>query len=132
MKLKLLVAAAVMAALPMYAQAQQPKPSQMQSPKAPKATNADAQRVVKLVSADKAKTQAYCEVAKLGDQIAQAEEKKDTKTADALMQKADALAQKIGPEYAALMEGLGDLDEKSKEGQAIAATLEGLDKLCPK
>jgi hypothetical protein len=131
MKLKLIVAAAVMAAVPLCAQAQQPKPSQMQPPKAAKITNADAQRVVKIISGDKAKTQAYCEASKLGEQIAQAEEKKDTKTADALMQKADALAQKIGPEYAALSEGLGDLDEKSKEGQAIAATLEGLDKLCP-
>lgn len=132
MKLKLMIAVAVMAALPLCAQAQQSKPSQMQQPKASKATNADAQRVVKLISADKAKTQAYCDMAKLGDQIAQSEEKKDNKTAEALMQKADALAQKIGPEYAALMEGLGDLDEKSKEGQAIGATLEGLDKLCPK
>lgn len=128
MKLKLIVAAAVMTALPFYAQAQQPKAPQMQQPKA---TNADAQRVVKLISGDKAKTQAYCEVAKLGEQIAQAEEKKDNKTAEALMQKADALGQKIGPEYAALMDGMGDLDEKSKEGQAIAATLEGLEKLCP-
>lgn len=131
MKLKLMIAVAVMAALPLCAQAQQPKAPQMQQPKAPKATNADAQRVVKLVSGDKAKMQAYCDMAKLGDQIAQAEEKKDNKTAEALMQKADALGQKIGPEYAALMESLGDFDEKSKEGQAIVATLEGLDKLCP-
>lgn len=131
MKLKLLIAVAVMATLPLCAQAQQPKAQQMQQPKAPKATNADAQRVVKIISGDKAKTQAYCEVAKLGEQIAQAEEKKDNKTAEALMQKADALGQKIGPEYAALMDGLGDLDEKSKEGQAITATLEGLEKLCP-
>lgn len=131
MKLKLLVAVAVMATLPLCAQAQQPKAQQMQQPKAPKITNADAQRVVKIISGDKAKTQAYCEAAKLGDQIAAAEQKKDTKAADALVQKSDALAQKIGPEYVALMEGMGDLDEKSKEGQAIATTIEGLDKLCP-
>ena len=131
MKLKLMIAVAVMAALPLCAQAQQPKAPQMQQGAAKKATNADAQRLVKIISADKAKTQAYCDMAKLGDQIAQAEEKKDNKTAEALMQKADALAQKLGPEYAALMDGMADFDEKSKEGQAIAATLEGLDKLCP-
>ena len=131
MKLKVMIAVAVMAALPLCAQAQQPKAPQMQQPKAPKATNADAQRLVKIISADKAKTQAYCDMAKLGDQIAQAEEKKDNKTAEALMPKADALAQKLGPEYAALMDGMGNLDEKSKEGQAIVATLEGLEKLCP-
>ena len=131
MKLKLMIAVAVMAALPLCAQAQQPKAPQMQQGAAKKATNADAQRVVKIISADKAKTQAYCDMAKIGDQIAQAEAKKDTKTAEALMQKTDALAQKLGPEYAALMDGMANFDEKSKEGQAIAATLEGLDKLCP-
>src|SRR5664279_5163527 len=72
MKLKLMVAVAVMAALPLCAQAQQGG--------AKKATNADAQRVVKIISGDKAKTQAYCDMAKIGDQIAQAEEKKDKKT----------------------------------------------------
>ena len=54
MKLKVMIAVAIMAALPLCAQAQQPKPSQMQQPKAPKITNADAQRVVKIISADKA------------------------------------------------------------------------------
>jgi prephenate dehydratase len=122
--LKLIVAIVAIAAMPVCAQAQKPG--------AAKATNADAQKVVKIISADKAKTQAYCDLGKLGEQIDQAEQKKDSKTADALSQKADALAQKIGPEYAALMDGLQDLDEKSKDGEAIGKTLEGLDKLCAK
>jgi prephenate dehydratase len=122
--LKLIVAIVAIAAVPVCAQAQKPG--------AAKATNVDAQKVVKIISADKAKTQAYCDLGKLGEQIDQAEQKKDSKTADALSQKADALAQKIGPEYAALMDGLQDLDEKSKDGEAIGKTLEGLDKLCAK
>lgn len=124
MNLKLIVAIVAIAAVPLCAQAQKSA--------AAKATNADAQKVVKIISADKAKTQAYCDLGKLGEQIDQAEQKKDSKTADALSQKADALAQKIGPEYAALMDGLQDLDEKSKDGEAIGKTLEGLDKLCAK
>ena len=124
MNLKLIVAVLVIAAVPVCAQAQKPG--------AAKVTNADAQKVVKIISGDKAKTQAYCDLAKLGEQIEQAEQKKDSKTADALSQKADALAQKIGPEYAALMDGLQNLDEKSKDGEAIGKTLEDLDKLCAK
>ena len=124
MTLKLIVAILVIAAVPVCAQAQKPG--------AAKVTNADAQKVVKIISGDKAKTQAYCDLAKLGEQIEQAEQKKDSKTADALSQKADALTQKIGPEYAALMDGLQNLDEKSKDGEAIGKTLEELDKLCAK
>ena len=42
------------------------------------------------------------------------------------------MSQKLGPEYAALMDGLQGLDPTSKQGQEIAATVEGLDKLCGK
>ncbi len=100
MNLKLIVAILAIAAVPVGAQAQKPG--------AAKVTNADAQKVVKIISGDKAKTQAFCELNKLGEQIDQAEQKNDSKTADALSQKADALAEKLGPEYAALMDGLQD------------------------
>ena len=126
MNLKLIVAAAAVAGLPFYAQAQQGPPS------APKATNADAQRVVKMISADKAKSQAYCDMTKIGDQIEQAQLKHDDKLTDDLAQKADDLAGKLGPEWDALMNGLQSVDENSKEGQAIAATLQSLDKICQK
>ncbi len=123
MKLKLVVALVV--ALPICAQAQQP-------PKAAKVTSADAQRVVKTISDDKTKTQAYCDMTKLSDQIEQAQQKHDDKAADALAQKADDLAAKLGPDWDKLMSGLQDVDESSKEGQAIAAAMQGLDKLCAK
>jgi hypothetical protein len=40
------------------------------------------------------------------------------------------LAQEIGPEYVALMDGLPQIDENSSEGQQITAALDSLDKLC--
>ena len=100
--------------------------------KAAKATNADAQKVVKMISADKAKTQTYCDMAKLGEQIDQADQKKDTKKVDELSKKMDDMTKKLGPEYVALMEGLQDIDANSKDGKEIGETLEGLDKLCAK
>jgi hypothetical protein len=121
MKLKFIVAVIAIAALPVSAQAQKAK-----------ATNADAQKVVKMISADKAKMQIYCDMAKLGEQIDQADQKKDTKKVDELSKKMDDMTKKLGPEYAALMDGLQDMDANSKAGKEIGETLEGLDKLCAK
>ena len=123
MKLKRFFAIVAIAALPVCAQAQKP---------AAKATNADAQKVVKMISADKAKTQIYCDLAKLGEQIDAADQKKDTKTVEALSKKMDEMSGKLGPEYVALMDGMQALDQNSKVAKDIGATLEGLDKLCAK
>ena len=56
----------MIAAAPVCAQAQKPTPA--------KVTNADAQKVLKIISSDKAKTRIYCQMAKLGDQMEQANE----------------------------------------------------------
>ena len=109
--------------MPVCAQAQKP---------AAKATNADAQKVVKMISADKTKAQTYCDMNKLGEQIDQADQKKDTKKVDELSKKMDDMSQKLGPEYVALMDGMQGLDPNSKQGQEIGTTLEALDKLCAK
>ncbi len=120
-------AALIMAVvLPVSALAQQPAAA----PKPPKPTKAAAQKLVQIVSADKAKTKSYCDIAALGDELDAAAQKKDEKKMDELSQKADELAQKIGPEYVALMSGLDDVDPDSKDGKEIAGVLEGLDKLC--
>ncbi len=127
MNLKIITAVlaiAGLAALPLYAQAQQKGP--------PKVTKADAQKVITIISGDKAKTKFYCDIASLGDQIDAAAEKKDEKKLDELSQKADDLGTKIGPEYVALMDGLQELPPESKDGEEIGAMLEALDKLCPK
>jgi type IV secretory pathway VirB2 component (pilin) len=55
MNVKVAVAVLLIAAVPVYAQAQ--------SPSAPKVTKADAQKVVKIISGNNAKTQTYCDMA---------------------------------------------------------------------
>src|SRR6478752_8748791 len=100
MDVKLIVAIFVFAVVPVCAHAQTPSDA--------KVTKADVQRVVKMITDDKAKTQTYCDIAKVGDQINEAEEKKDTKKAEDLSLKMDGLAKKLGPEYGALMDGLQD------------------------
>jgi 5'-3' exonuclease len=74
----------------------------------------DAQKVVKIISGDKARTQTYCDIGKLGDQIEEAEQKKDMNKIDELNKKMDELATKMGPEYAALMSRLQDIDPIQK------------------
>jgi hypothetical protein len=123
MNLKVIVAILVIVALPVCAQAQKPS--------AAKVTKADAQKVVKMISSDKAKTQTYCDLVKLGDQF-QEIDPKDTKKADELNQRMAELAAKLGAEYIALVGGLQDLDPYSKESKEIDLTLDALDKLCAK
>ena len=94
-------------------------------------TKADAQEVLKIISGDKAKTQSYCDMTKLDEQIKQAKEKKDNKTVNELTQKLDLLEEKLGPEYVALMDGLDDIDPKSEVAQEIESVLDDLyDNLC--
>lgn len=117
---KLMVAAFVIAAAPVCVQAQDPTP----------VTKADAQKILKIISGDKTKTRAYCEMAKLVDQLEQANESRDSEKFDGLSRTIDQLAKKLGPEYAALMERLPDIDAGSEDGKEIASTLDELDKLC--
>ena len=67
MNRKSVVAILLVAAVPVCAQAQRPS--------AAKVTKADAQKVVKIISGNKAKTQTYCDMAKLFNQIERAGEK---------------------------------------------------------
>jgi len=149
MKLNLFIVYLLIAAMPVCAQAQAPQP--IQSPQAPKATQAPkaapkapqgskeettkvaaAQKVVKTISSDKAKTRTYCDIGKLGDQIQEADKKNDMKKIDELNSKMDELATKLGPDYVALIGGLDDIDPDSKEAHDIGSTLASLDKLCEK
>jgi hypothetical protein len=127
MNLKLVIAAAFVSALPALALAQG---QQSGAPNAPKPTKADAQKVVAIIKGDKAKTQAFCQLGAINDQMAEADQKKDEKKLEALGKQADALAEKIGPEYVSLMDGLDQVEESSAAGKEIAATLSQLDNLC--
>ena len=134
MKLRLSVVSLLVAALPICAQAQVPQTPQ--TPKAPKASKepdakgskelskvAAAQKVVKTISGDKAKTQAYCDIGKLDDQIEEAEKQNDMRKIDELNSKKQELATKLGPDYVELMGGLEDIDPASKEAEDVVVAL---------
>ena len=122
MDLKLIVAILAIATVPVCAHAQPPS--------AAKVSKADAQKVLKIISGDKAKTQTYCDIAELDDQIDKADEKKDIERADELYRKRAELATTLGPEYAALMDAVQDVDPNSQIGKEIGSVLSALDKLC--
>jgi hypothetical protein len=120
MNRKLIIAISLIAAVPVWAHAQNPR-----------VAKGDAQKVVAIISGDKAKTQTYCEIQKFTEQMEQAYEKNDSKKADELSEKIDTLEKTLGPEYVALTDGLQDIDpEKDKLGAEIMSVLEALDRLC--
>jgi hypothetical protein len=125
MKLKVIIAVSALFAISAFAQAQQGPP-----PSVPAPTKADVEKVVAVISGDPAKTQAYCQIGKLNEQMAEADQKKDQKTLDTLGKQADALAEKIGPEYIRLMEGLDQVDPNSSLGKQLETLFAPLDKRC--
>jgi hypothetical protein len=118
----LVVGILIISTAPPFAQAQQPNAAKLKS---------DAQKVVSIISGDKAKTQAYCQINDLGGQIGEANEEQDNKKAEALSWKASELEKKLGPEYVALVNGLKDVDPNSPEGAEISSILAPLDDSCP-
>ena len=124
MNLKLAFAICVLAAVPAFAQAPNQKP--------PKPTPAAAKALVAQISADKAKSDAYCQLGKLDEEMSKLDPKKpaDKKKGDDLQKQAEPLLQKVGADYGAFMGGLEQIDENSADGKAIQAELEKLDKLC--
>jgi histone H3/H4 len=94
------------------------------------ATKADVQNVFKIITEDPAKIQAFCDIGKIGDEMEQANAKRDSKKVEELSLKADELGKQLGPEYAALMDGIGDVDPESEVGLEIRSTIQELDKLC--
>jgi hypothetical protein len=126
MILKLIVTISAFATMTALADAQQGKPQ----PNEPKPTKADVESVVQIVTADKAKVQAYCDLAKLYIQVEAAEEKNDTTAVETLGKQADALVDKLGPEYHKMIAGLDQIDLTSNEGREIISILSKLDKLC--
>ena len=116
---KLIVAILLIATVPVCAQAQNSRVSKD-----------DAQRVVTIISGDKTKTQTYCDILRLSQQIEQAYEKNDRKMVDELSQKTDTLKKTLGPEFLALVDGLQDIDPESEVGQEIRSIFGALDGLC--
>jgi ABC-type transporter Mla subunit MlaD len=121
MNLKLIIAMLAIAAAPVCAQAQQPNGAKLK---------ADAQNVVKIISGDKAKTQTYCQIDELSDQVTQAAQKKDNKKVEELSRKIEELEGGLGPEYVALAKELEEVDPNSQDGQEISSAIDALDRLC--
>ena len=115
MKLKLVAAISALA-IPALAHAQQ-------SGSQPKPTTADAQNVVQIITSDKVKTQAYCDLNKLEGQVKAVQPNTDPKTVEALEKQAEALTDKLGPEYFKLMDGLEQVDPNSTEAKEFMAIL---------
>jgi hypothetical protein len=120
MNLKVVVAILLIAAVPVWANAQNPL-----------VTKDDAQKVVTIISSDKAKIQTYCEIQELGEQMERAYEKRNLELVDELLQKIETMEKTLGPEYVALMEGLDLVDpEKDKLGAEMLSIVASLDRLC--
>jgi hypothetical protein len=84
----LIVGILVISTVPLFAQAQQPDAAKLK---------ADAQKVVSIISGDKVKTQTYCQIANVGEQMNQAVQAKDKKKFDELAQKLPELEKNLGP-----------------------------------
>ena len=78
------------------------------------------------------KTQAYCDLTKLEGQVKALQQNTDTKTVEMLTKQAEALIDKLGPEYSKMIEGLEEVDPKSSEAKEFMSILSELDKRCTK
>jgi hypothetical protein len=88
------------------------------------------QKLVQTISGDEVKLKAYCELGALYEQVEKAAEKNDMEELDALGVKVDSLEQQVGPDYRRVMDGLGEVDPRSAEGQKLTAVFEPLHKQC--
>ena len=117
----LIVGILVISTMPLFAQAQ-PDPAKVK---------ADAQKVISIISGDKAKTQSYCQIAIVGEQMNQAAQAKDKKKFDELAPKLRELEKNLGPEYLGLVESLGKMNLPPKDGQEIVSMFDKLEDSCP-
>jgi ABC-type transporter Mla subunit MlaD len=121
MNRSLIVAISLICAAPLYAQGARPDTAKLK---------ADAQKVVSIISGDKAKTQTYCQIDELSDQVTQAAQNKDNKKVEELSRKMEELEGRLGPEYVALAKELEDVDPDSQDGREISSAIDALDQLC--
>jgi hypothetical protein len=96
----------------------------------PEPTLADVQHLAEIISSDKSKLRAYCELGKLHDETRQAVEYNDTNAIAAVIAKTNAFERQLGPEYDKVLNGLDQIDFSSDDGQQIATTLYTLQQKC--
>jgi len=107
--------------VPLYAQRQQQNVTKLK---------ADARNLVGIIGSDKTKTQTYCQIDHLSEQLSQAVQEKDRKKAKALVEKIAELYKKMGPEFAALIDIEKHVDLNSRDGQEIASIVASLGESC--
>ena len=73
---------------------------------------------------------AYCELAGLTDPFDEAVEEKDIKKAKELSQKGEELQRKLGPEFAALADGMSSADLSAKDAREIGSIIGNLNSYC--
>jgi hypothetical protein len=95
-----------------------------------KPTLEDVQHLAEMVSSDKSKLSAYCELGQLLDETRQAVEYNDTNAIAAVTAKTNAFERQLGPEYDKVFNGLDQIDFSSDEGKQIAATFYTLQQKC--
>ena len=117
MNRKFIVAMFLVVAVPVYTHAQNLRVG-------------DAPKVVTIISSDKIKTQTYCEIMKLGEQVGQAHEKNDRKMVDELSQKINTLEKILGPEYVALVNGVQEIAENDLLRAEFLSAFGTLARLC--
>src|SRR6516162_5811902 len=118
----LIVAILLICTVPLYAQRQQQNVAKLK---------ADARYLVGIIGSDKTKTQTYCQIEDLSEQLIQAVQEKDRKNANALAEKIAELNKKMGPEFAALIDIEKRVDLNSRDGQEIASIVASLGESCP-
>src|SRR3974377_2395564 len=114
----LIIAILLISTAPLLAQAQQPNAAEL------------AQKVVSIISGDKAKTQSYCQILDLSDELDQGDQQKDREKAEELSQKINELQKNLGPEYLALLKATEHVNPNSKDGQEIVSNFVKLDNSC--
>jgi len=118
----LIVGISIISTVPLYAQRQQPNVAKLK---------ADAQKVVSIISGDRAKAQSYCEARDIASQIIQAGQQKDNANLEELADKLTEQQKNLGSEYLALMESLRNASLTSKDGLEIESLFDELDESCP-
>jgi ferritin-like protein len=118
----LIVATLVISTSPLYAQRQQQNVAKLK---------ADARNLVGVIGSDKTRTQIYCQLHDLSEQLIQAVGEKDRKKANALAEKIAELDKKMGPEFAALIDIEKRVNLNSPDGKEIASIVASLGEACP-
>ena len=117
----LIVGISLISTAPLYAQRQQQNVAKLK---------ADARNLVGIIGGDKAKTQTYCQIEDLSEQLIEAAQEEDRKKAQALERKIAELNKKMGPEFAALIDIEKHVNLDSRDGQEIASIVASLGESC--